>query len=157
MTKLDYSKGYTFDPARTQRYGDVLAPDPVVMKVLPNKRKKKKHKAKPVQAQKVAPKRQAPVKQVIAKPKKVKPAKVAPVKPARTPEQAQAEAEAKATAKEAHRHRCLAKARRREAEIAAKKKSHLRAWADSQTELNSDREELRRRWRAALLSTPPSL
>jgi hypothetical protein len=59
-------------------------------------------------------------------------------------------AEARRIAEAHHQQRYLAKTRGQIEAATAKRKSHLKAWAEEQTALHADRKALRRTWRSKL-------
>lgn len=160
MSRLDWAKGglYEPDPARAQQYRDFVEPDRVITVIrdlTPEEkrelarregRRRRAHRRKGPSAKKAQPvKKAAPVK---AKQKQIE-------KKPLTPEEklAKAWAASRAEARRAAKAEAyLNKVRRQKAAMAAKKKTHLEAWAEKQQGLRADRESLHRVWRAKLLS-----
>lgn len=149
MTKLDWSRGYTPDPARVRDVVDFSSPDPVVVvstKALKKRRPKTWEQLEERKGRRQAHKQATKTKR--AAPKQAKPKKAKD----RLSEEDRLRAEAERKAKSAeHNERYLKNAARKERAMAAKKKSHLEAWAEMQGITGSNRLALRDRWRSTLL------
>lgn len=149
MAKLDWDKASMreADPARTQRTHDFVEPDRVIISVrnlTPTELKQLAAERKQ-RSQRKSAKRKAALK---AK----SPAKVSKKqKPEISEEEKRLAAEARQIAKAERNQRNLARAEAQRMEMAAKKKTHLQAWAEKQKVVQIDREALREKWRADLL------
>lgn len=180
MAKLDWGKASLreLDPARIQRTADFVTPDQVVKKTKLGKVKRKKARAAPSkppishtaafeaamrgylwlkslgqpEADKAPSAKKRATAKVTAKPKPAP--KVKPKEPRRVEKARRTETDAQREARAAHQERYDAKARKQQAAMAAKKKTHLQAWAEKQDGLRSDRAALHEKWRGLLLRHP---
>lgn len=182
MSKLDWSRASqrSFDPARYQPQNDFLSPDDPVK----SKRKKRKPTKPPTPAQIRRQAAHTARMKAIQDEKKRKKAAARALELERRKSNPLAKAERRAKAKAQQRaaaerkrlkeaeRKARAEARRaafeeykmtpeyaakqaREAaKMAAKKKSHLQVWIETETGLNSDREGLNGQWRDRLLKRP---
>lgn len=172
MSRLDWSRASQrlLDPARYQRVTDFVTPDEVVTLGV-----KKRKRTRSANAERAAA--AAHNKALIKRRRQKQPEVTTVLKKAkrRSPEERRALArQQKAAAAEKQRQKGIEqkereKARRavfaaysrspeyaeklalEKAAIAAKKKSHLQAWVEEETGLDTDRETLRQRWRVRLL------
>lgn len=156
MTKLNWGKGYTPDPARVRSVEDFSNPDPVIIRETPLKRrrrprgwgqleqrKQRKKHAKLAALKAAADARQAAqIKQGEMARKAQSPEKIA---------ERQAAKAARRAAWLAHNQRFARKAEEANRAIQKKKRSHLEAWAERQEGLCEKRHTLRERWKATLL------
>lgn len=153
MAKLDWSKAplRDADPARAQRVRDFVEPDRVIISVTELTKQEKKQLAAKLAHRKA--RRQQAIPKAKRKPEQ---GKLVGAKPDRAERETRAEERrvagaTKAIAKAEHQRRYLAKAAQRQADMEAKKKSHLDAWVEGQDGLQADRENLHRSWRSTLL------
>lgn len=152
MTKFDWSKAKTYqaDPARVQRVHDFVEPDSTIISVrdlTPSEKKRiarKQSRRGKARAKLKALLKRKPKRKVKAKPE---PKKV-------TDEGKKLAAEARRVGQAEHQQRYLAKTHQQLATAKAKKKSHLEAWVEKQTVVQTDRATLNQEWRAKLLGRP---
>lgn len=161
MTKLEWGRGYTPDPARVRSVEDFSNPDNVIISVTPIKKKRKKllsweeweeGKQRKKQAKEAARKAVADTHRAaqIERSNKAKKAQSAEEVAAKQATKAERRA-----AMLAHNERYLSKTKRQRQAIEKKKRSHLQHWVDGQEGLREERRTLLQRWKARLLKSRP--
>ena len=168
MTKLDWSKGYEDDPARVQRQTECKTSFGWHKACQLALQRAQKLRAAAAPREEIKPKKAIKKKSVSAQKRRevrklaraankivtktARPQKSAPAKAALMARRAAFEEYRKTPEYFDKVQRQKGKNLQKQAEIAAKKKTHLEAWAERQEGLREDRRALKEKWRRTLLS-----
>jgi hypothetical protein len=151
LTKLDWSKGYTFDPARVRSVEDFSHPDrpKEVVITLTRGERVKRERAYLLGVAKSQQKAERKKAELAAKRLKHQDQNKKKAAPALSADEMEANTVSRRLSRlEKSRERFPAKRAKQKAAVI---KSHFEAWVESQPGLTLDRTTLRQRWRAKLL------